>query len=378
LAVLRILQFADIVNRYDFIDNIVRYADPGLFHVGVCVRSLENNIADPCYTRELPFFQVAGPGRAQVPRASYELAAILRKWNVDVLHTHHYDQAVIGLLATRLFRRTRLVVGRHYSDAIYRSSFGMKRRVLLGLESVVNRSASRIVVPSCMIRDILTSWQGINANKIDLVPYGFVPAKYQVPPSDRLRKLRSDLGLNGRCVFGTFSRLHEEKGHRFLLKAVACLRPRWPNLTLLVVGEGPERAALERQVSELGLESIVRFLGWRNDIIDLMAMVDAVVQPTLQEAFSQVMIEALWMGKPLVITDVSGATDLIDNGRNGLLVPKADSQALGSAIEKLAADESLRKSLGAAGHAFVQLHLSVEKVIPRYERVYLRAMKRCS
>jgi len=93
----------------------------------------------------------------------------------DILHTHLYDEAVIGWLAKRIYPKTRLVVGRHYSDSIYRSTTGVKRKTLLALEQMVNRAAARIVVPSTYIRDILTRWQGINPTKVDLVPYGFVP-----------------------------------------------------------------------------------------------------------------------------------------------------------------------------------------------------------
>ena len=114
----------------------------------------------------------------------------------------------------------------------------------------------------------------------------------------------------------------------------------------------------------------------------LMAVVDAVVQPTLQEAFSQVMAEALWMGRPLIITDVSGAPDVIHDGVNGLLIPQADALALTAAIYKLAEDEAFRNRLGAAGRSYVQEQLSVEKIIPLYEQSYLRALgmsgKTCS
>ena len=106
-----------------------------------------------------------------------------------------------------------------------------------------------------------------------------------------------------------------------------------------------------------------------------MAAVDAVIQPTLQEAFSQVMVEALWMRKPLIITDVSGAPDIITSGQNGLLVPKADPEMLALNIERLAKNESLRMRLAEAGRAYVEDHLTVQKVIPLYERVYEKAME---
>jgi len=104
--------------------------------------------------------------------------------------------------------------------------------------------------------------------------------------------------------------------------------------------------------------------------------VDAVVQPTLQEAFSQVMAEALWMGKPLVITCVSGATDVIQHSHNGLLVPKGDPRALKVAIERLICDAGLREKLATKGKHYVTQNLRLEVIIRQYEKSYERCYER--
>ena len=103
-----------------------------------------------------------------------------------------------------LSARLRLVVGRHYSDSIYRSTTGLKRKILLALEQMVNRAASRIIVPSTYIREILTRRQGIDPAKVDLVPYGFVPEKYVPPHPDEVQHLRAELGLEGQIRPGPF------------------------------------------------------------------------------------------------------------------------------------------------------------------------------
>ncbi len=108
----------------------------------------------------------------------------------------------------------------------------------------------------------------------------------------------------------------------------------------------------------------------------LMAAVDAVVQPTLQEAFSQVMAEALWMGKPLVITKVSGATDIICDSQNGLLVPKEDPQALTEAIERLVRDDQLREKLATNGRHYVTQNLQIGDIILQYQNSYKRSFGR--
>src|SRR5262249_20944877 len=151
-----------------FIDTIVQRADPERYQVGVCVRSAECNIAAPAYGSSTPRWLLPGTSRRTLPATVGRLARLLRSWKADILHTHHYDEAIIGWLATRIYPKTRLVVGRHYSDAIYRLSSPMKRRLLLALEQRANRAAQRIIVPSTYIHEILSRWQGVSPARIDL------------------------------------------------------------------------------------------------------------------------------------------------------------------------------------------------------------------
>jgi glycosyltransferase involved in cell wall biosynthesis len=372
---IRVLQFADVINRHDFIDVIVQGVDPERFEVGTCVRLRDCNIATPEGASAAQRWVFDGTARWTLPWVMLRLARVLREWNVDILHSHHYEQAFTGWLATRLHRRTRHVLGRHYSDAIHRLPLGPRRSALLALENVVNQSASRIIVPSVYILDLLVTRQGVSPKKIDVIPYGFEPQKYGQPTPAETTMLRQELGLDGQCSLATFARLHEEKGHRFLLEAFSRLTPRWPRLTLLLVGEGPERGAIEHQIEATGLAGRVRLLGWRRDAIAIMAAVDVVVQPTLHEAFSQVMVEALWMRKPLVITDVSGTAEVVRDGETALLVPRGDPHALARAIERLVGDAELRSRLGDSGRSYVEANLCVDRMIPRYEQAYLHAMR---
>ena len=207
-----------------------------------------------------------------------------------------------------------------------------------------------------------------------MIPYGFDPEKYEALPAETVRAIREELQMEGRFVIGTFARLSEEKGHRFLVRALSKVCDQIGNILWLIVGEGSERVAIEREIASAGLGNNIRLTGWRRDGIKIMAAVDAVVQPTLQEAFSQAMVEALWLGKPLIMTDVSGAPDIISEGHNGMLVPRGDSDALADAIIHLAGDASLRARLGSAGRAYVKENLVIDKVIARYEEAYLRAI----
>jgi glycosyltransferase involved in cell wall biosynthesis len=370
---IRVLQFADVINRFDFIETLVNYADPAEFEMSVCVRTEDHNISRPEFGDGVKYKLLPGNSRKDALSTAWKLSQLLKEWQIDVLHAHHFEQIVVGWLATKINPATKLIVGRHYSDSIYRNPNASKRKLLLAFEQKINRDAARIIVPSKMIAEILTDRQGVDEEKVDIVHYGFVPEKYAAVTDAEVETKRSELAMEGRFVVGNFSRLHEEKGHRYLLEAAAIAKEQVPNLLVLIVGEGSERQDLERRISELGLNETVRLLGWRTDAMAIMSAVDAVAQSTLQEAFSQVMCEAMWLARPLVMTDVSGVRDIIADGENGLIVPKADPEGLAAAIVRVAGDAELRSRLGANGRRFVGEKLTIDKMIGYYEDSFRKA-----
>jgi glycosyltransferase involved in cell wall biosynthesis len=370
MRLIRVLHFARVINRHDFIDTVVRHADKDRFQMAACTLWARSNIADPEYAAAgISHTVIRGDHRWQFPWTAVRLARLAAAQGTDILHVHHYDEALIGAVATLLRPSVRLVVGRHYSDSLYRLSGAAKRRALFALQRLAYGRARRVVVPSSLIRDILLR-EGVPDARITLIPYGFDRDRYAPPAAEDLVAVRAELGLEGRFVVACFGRLEPQKGQQFLVDAAAQLRHEVPNLLVLLVGEGPGRAALETAIRERGLEDLVRLTGWRRDVPRIMASADVVAQPTLQEAFSQVMAEALWMGRPLVITPVGGVADTIRTGENGVVVPFAESATLARTIRELAESEPRRRSLGENGRAYAERALDIRQVIPRHERVY--------
>lgn len=188
--------------------------------------------------------------------------------------------------------------------------------------------------------------------------------------------MRSSLGLDGSFTIATFGRLYSDKGHHFVLEAMPGLLQVVPNLRYLIVGEGAERPNLERQVRQLGVEQAVTFVGWRRDVAAVMAAVDVVVQPSLQEAFSQAMAESLFMARPLVITDVSGASELVPDQSVGVVVPCHDSAAIARAVIELERDCGRREATAHAGRRHAQREFTVERIVPRYVDAYRKCIDR--
>ncbi|WP_142847320.1 glycosyltransferase [Telmatospirillum sp. J64-1] len=157
-------------------------------------------------------------------------------------------------------------------------------------------------------------------------------------------------------------RLHQNKAFDVLLKAM----PGLPGVYLWLAGEGPLRAELEKLAAELGVVDRVRFLGWRDDAGDLYVSADAFVCPSRHEPLGNVVIEAWAQGRPVVAAASQGPSQLIEDGRTGLLTRVDDAAALAQAIGKVLEDPALAAALGEAGRQAYHAQFAEQAVVARY------------
>jgi len=167
------------------------------------------------------------------------------------------------------------------------------------------------------------------------------------------------------------------KGHADLLRAWAGLSPECAaNTVLLIVGDGQERAAMERLAASLNLDTAsVRFLGFRSDVPDLLGASDVLLLPSLTEGLPLSVLEGMSHRLPIVATAVGGIPELVSDGTHGLLVPVGDPPTLAAAIERLACDGRLRESMGAAGLHRVESEFAFDAMALKYEDLYRSIMK---
>ena len=172
--------------------------------------------------------------------------------------------------------------------------------------------------------------------------------------------VRQELGLAAdRAVIVTAARLAREKGHRYLLAAMPAIHDRFPDVCLLIAGDGPLRGDLERLVETIGLVQSVRFLGWRHDMPGVLAAADLVVLPSLWEPFGLVLLEAMALRKPVVGSAVGGIPEVVVDGETGYLVPPADHAALSAKVVQLLSSPEARNAMGRAGRQRVEKHFSL-------------------
>ena len=223
---------------------------------------------------------------------------------------------------------------------------GLRLRFLRATRTAALRRARCIVVPSAYLRQIAIGW-GLDPSRVDVVPN---PAP-EVPEHPTRDEARATLGIDG-FALGVAGRLTAQKALGDTLEALA----RVPDVALLVLGDGPERAELERRAGELGLADRVRFLGagTRDDVIALFRAVDAALLTSAWENLPHTLLEALATGTPVIATAVGGIPEVVRDGENGLLVPPRDIAAIASAIDRLVHDDALRASLAAAAAPSVE------------------------
>jgi glycosyltransferase involved in cell wall biosynthesis len=182
---------------------------------------------------------------------------------------------------------------------------------------------------------------------------------------------RKSLGIPMQCVvFGTIARLSEPKGHHYLIQAVPAVVRRFPNIRFVFAGDGPLRKSLESQTKALGIESYVQFLGFRTDVVELMAAFDAFVLPSLYEGLPNAVLEAMACGKPVVATAVDGTPEIVVHGETGLLVPAKDPDALAEAILRIAGNPHFRRWMGSLARRRIVLEHGLDDQVDAFHALY--------
>jgi glycosyltransferase involved in cell wall biosynthesis len=171
-------------------------------------------------------------------------------------------------------------------------------------------------------------------------------------------------------VLGTAGRLVKLKGVEYLLRAMDKLRNEFPSMRLEIAGSGPEREKLKAAVARAGLERHVKFLGWVDNITNVLSSWDIFVMPSLEEGFPIAALDAMAAGLPVVATLVGGIPELVEDGVTGWLVPARDVESLISRLRLLLHDPGLRVRMGEAGYARVQDHFSAAQMRARIARLY--------
>jgi glycosyltransferase involved in cell wall biosynthesis len=294
-------------------------------------------------------------------RAIRRLRRIYRDDAIDVVQLHTSHAHTLGALARLGRRLPRTVVARRVDYSIFRSG-------TIGFTRLKYRTGvDRYIAISAAIRGVLVA-DGIPSERISIVHSGVVP----LPPARRDRAaVRAGLGIPaGARVVGNVAHLARHKGQIHLVRAFAQLAPRYPDLHLVIAGEGEERAALETEIGASALRGRAHLVGFQEDVAAWLAAFDIFAMPSEQEGLGTSILDALAAGLPVAGSRTGGIPEIIEDGVTGLLAPPGDAKALAGALGALLDDPARAARLADAGRRRVAEDFSAAAMVEGSIAVY--------
>lgn len=293
------------------------------------------------------------------PRVLWQLYRELRSWKPELLQTFLFHANILGRIAGKWAGVPRIVCGQRVAER-RASWYG---RIDRWTDGCVDRHV-------CVSQGVAAYCQqlvGLPREKLVIIPNGVEVARFTAAvPCDWTL-----LGLPAEAqVLIAIGRLERQKGIDLLITAFASVAEQHPACHLLIVGDGPDRAALQRQVDGFQLRQRVTFVGRRDDVPQLLAGSLALVLPSRWEGMPNVVLEAMAAAKPVIATRVEGTQELVQPGRTGWLVPVDDAAALAGALREALDNPAYAAQLGRESQRIVSSEFTITTMVAAYDRLY--------
>jgi glycosyltransferase involved in cell wall biosynthesis len=306
-------------------------------------------------------------------RAIVRLAQLIRRERPTILHTHTAKAGAVGRIAALLARDARPPIVVHtFHGHVLRGYFG--RIMTFGfrtLERWLARTTTSLIAVSPEVRDDLVALHVAPASKFAVVRLGIDLGDRVANDDAQRRETRRQMGLREDAfVVGWVGRMTAVKRTESVVQALQGLVERDVDAFVVLVGDGPDRAHLERYAHELGVIKRCLFLGYQEEVARFYDAIDVLLLPSINEGTPVSVMEALAAGRPVVATRVGGVPDVVRDGVDGFLVDPDAPDALAERLAELAADPQRRAQMGEAGRARVLERYAVERLVDDVDRLY--------
>jgi sugar transferase (PEP-CTERM/EpsH1 system associated) len=299
------------------------------------------------------------------------LRKVYRQQNVDLIHAHQYTPYFYAASASLFNGGTQVIFtehGRHYPDRI--------RPKRAFFNQVLRFCTVSYTGVSEFTRQSLIRYEKMPASRIRVIYNGIqLDGNYNGCANPAI--VRTSLGLKKTdLLILSVGRMDPVKDFETLIKAFSFIAQGLPHASLWIVGGGDSNYSeqLVRLIEELGMESKITLLGSRRDVSQLLFACDLFVLPSITEATSMTILEAMASGRAVVATQTGGNPEIVIHGQTGLLVPVGDVAALSQAMDQLLRGTSLREVMGKAGRSRIEKNFTMEHILLEYEELYREAV----
>lgn len=292
------------------------------------------------------------------------LATLVRKERVDIIHAHQYTPFFYALTIRMLATGRPVLFTEH---GRFLPDYPRKKRMLFNRAML--RRQDRLIAVGRDVKRALVENEGLPADRVEVIYNGVCVESFDRAHFPHARQwLLADVGLPSNAVIVVqVARLDYLKDHRTAVRTIAAT-PEAANVHLLVIGEGPERAAIESEIQTCALSARVHLLGLRHDIARILAGADILLLTSISEGIPLTIIEGMAAGLPIVSTDVGGISEIIEDQLHGFLSPAKDVAALSSGLMRLGQNSTLRQRMGEAGCQAAALRFSEQAMHTHYHR----------
>jgi glycosyltransferase involved in cell wall biosynthesis len=319
----------------------------------------------------IPVFSLDMPRGVPDPRGLLRLARLIRRLEPDVLHAHMVHANLLGRI-TRMIARVPVMISTVHNlrETSEKGGPTWHKEILYRITDFL-ADRTTIIAQSAFERYVQVG--AVPRSKLEMIPNGVDTIRFR--PSSELRsESRAKLRVGSNFVWVAIGRLVEQKNYPNLLRAVRTLSA--PNWQLLIVGDGALGDSLKKLSRELGLEDKVRFIPPSEDVLGMYAAADGFVMSSEFEGMSAALQEAIAMALPCVVTDVGANRDLVCDGVTGYVVPAADSNRLGQAMERLmTAPLASREQFGESARHFAVTNYEFKVVAQKWFDLYEQCLE---
>lgn len=289
----------------------------------------------------------------------------VRANRIDLIHSHLLDLNFYSCIGARL-ARVRHVATEH--GDVHHFSKKMDAKAIFKAR-VISKFSNRLVFVSKFTKRQFLKFAFIPESKSCVVYNGIDLDTFKVRQNinDKKEELRID---PRHYVIGNVANLYPVKGQTYLLRALHKVREYDSNFIAVFAGRGPLQSQLQREANMLGLRDHVRFLGFREDTVQLLTALDLFVLPSLSEGMPVALVEAMASGIPTVASDVGGIPEIIEDGKTGFLVPTANADLLAEKILDLMHDKTLSRQFALNAYEKVKACFTVQSMVNRYQEIY--------
>lgn len=305
--------------------------------------------------------------------AFWRLHRIFRRERFDIVHTHTAKAGALGRPAAHLAGVPAIVHTPHGHN-FYGYFNPRASSVIAGVERFLTNFTDRIVALTELEKSDYVKFGTARSGKVSVIYQGIEFERF-ARDWKSARELKRSFGVGpDDPVVGMVGRLEPVKGSGLFIEAAAMISKTFPSARFIIAGEGSLRQSMEKSARELGLGDRVIFTGWIEDAREVMAVMDVMVMPSLNEAVGMALIEAQAQGVPVVATKVGGIPEVVVNNKTGILVQPSDAGGTAGAVCGLLADKARRADMGEAGKIWVYDRFSSEVMADKTSSLYMEIL----